>query len=182
METKHLIWIGAGGAIFPFFDFDDFDLVTLVEARSSAVERLRERFKNNERVNLEEVVISDVSEENIFFNIKPEIFSQVGDISNVRELFPNVAIKERSEITTTSLVSLLERVCSNSDRLTIVFDLPSANEKVIECALAQAANYSIESFYVLNASEGLKSGISDGFKLVGRFEGDMCGNLSLIHI
>ena len=69
METKHLIWIGAGGAILPFFDFDDFDLVTLVEARSGAVERLRERFKNNDRVKLEEIVISDVSEETIFFNI-----------------------------------------------------------------------------------------------------------------
>lgn len=176
METKHLIWIGAGGAILPFFDFDDFDLVTLVEARSSAVERLRERFKNNDRVNIEEVVISDVSEENIFFNLKPEAFSQVGDISNVRELFPNVAIKERSEITTTSLVSLLERICFDSDRLTIVFDLPNANEKLIECALAQRTNYSIESFYVLNASEGLSSGVDGGFKLVGRFEGDMCGN------
>lgn len=176
METKHLIWIGAGGAILPFFDFDDFNLVTLVEARSSAAECLRERFKNNVRVNLEEVVISDVSEENIFFNLKPEGFSQVGDISSVRELFPNVAIKDRSEITTTSLMSFLEGVCSDSDRLTIVFDLPNANEKLVERAIAQRANYYIESFYVLNASEGLIGSIDDGFKLIGRLEGDICGN------
>lgn len=175
METKHLIWIGAGGAILPFFDFDDFDLVTLVEARSGAVERLRERFKNNDRVKLEEIVISDVSEETIFFNIKPETFSQVGDISNVRELFPNIAIKEKSEITTTSLVSLFEQVCSDNDRLTIVFDLPSENEKLVKIAVEQSANYTIEGFYVLNASESLISG-NDDFKLVGRLQGDVCGN------
>lgn len=176
METKHLIWIGAGGATLPFFDFNDFDLITLVEARSSAVERLREKFKDDDRVNLEEVVVSDVSEENTFFNLRPEAFSQVGDISKVRELFPNVAITERSEITTTPLVSLFERVCSDNDRLTIVFDLPNANEKLVERVVDHRANYIIESFYVLNASKGLRSDVNDGFKLVGRFEGDICGN------
>lgn len=176
MDTKHLIWIGAGGATLPFFEFSDFDLVTLVEARASALELLRQKFKEHGHVNFEHLVISECSGVETFYSLRPEVFSQTGDISSVQGLFPNIAVTNKTDSATTSLESLLEKVCTDNEMLTLVLDVPSKNENLVEQVVAQSAKYIIEGLYVLSEKEELLTGAANGFKLVGRLEGDICGN------
>lgn len=176
MDTKHLIWIGAGGATLPFFEFSDFDLVTLVEARASALELLRQKFKEHGHVNFEHLVISECSGVETFYSMRPEVFSQTGDISSVQGLFPNIAVTNKTDSATTSLQSLLEKVCTDNEMLTLVLDVPSKNENLVEQVVALSAKYIIEGLYVLSEKEELLTGAANGFKLVGRLEGDICGN------
>jgi len=176
MEVKHLIWVGVGQAAFPFFEFSDFDKVTLVDARACALERLKVKLKKNLNIEYKQSVVAGIAGEEKFFSVKPEQLSQLGDITKSKELFPNLTVVEEINVTTTTIANLLSETSAESEALTIVLDFPHIDKSLIKQVLSQNSTFNITSVYVLNGNKELLKDSESNFTFVGRVKGDIDGD------
>ncbi len=176
METRHLIWTGVGEATFPFFEFSDFDKVTLVDARACALESLKLKLNKNENIEYIQSVVAVTEGEEKFFSVKPELQSQLGDITKLKELYPNLTVVEETKVFTTTLANLLSETSAESEKLTIVLDLPYLDESLIKQVLRHNSPLNITSVYVLDGNKELLENAKYGFTFVGRIKGGFDGD------
>ena len=176
MKARHLIWVGVGEATFPFFEFSDFDKVTLVDARACALENLKLKLKKNENIEYIQNVVAVTEGDEKFFSVKPERLSQLGDITKLKELYPNLTVVEETKVSTTTLVNLLSETSAESETLTIVLDLPYLEESLIKQVLIHNSSLSITSVYVLDRNKELLKDSKYGFTFVGLVKGDFEGD------
>ena len=174
MKASHLIWIGAGNAALPFFEFDDFEKISLVDARHVALDRLRIKFKDYQNIDFVNALISDRGEKETFYNVKPEWLSQVGDIDSVKDLYPNLSTVSKIEMDVTSLSELFKVIDVGQQEVTMVFDLPNLNQNLFRQLVSSCKQFNIRSLYVLNG-DNVFDELSKVFTLVGRIKGDIIG-------
>lgn len=175
MEFKHLIWVGAGNAVIPAFDFQEFDRVTLVDARQSVLDRLQVRLKSFGHVNYVRAVIAGHSGEGVFYGIKPERLSRFGNVDALSALYPNLTIESKFEIEVKSLLELLKIVCDDGQVISLLIDLPNINELSIFQNLNSIMHYDIRSLYVYYDDDNFERSIKD-FELVGKTKGGIDNN------
>jgi hypothetical protein len=174
MKASHLIWIGAGNAALPFFEFDDFEKISLVDARQIALDRLQIKFKDYQNIDFVNALISDGGENETFYNVKPEWLSQVGDIDSVKDLYPNLSIVSKIEMDVTSLSELFRIIDVGQHEVTMVFDLPNLNHYLVRQLVSRSKQFNIKSLYVLDGDNVFEE-LSTVFTPVGRIKGDISG-------
>ena len=89
--NKQLVWLGAGYAEQPVFNFSDFDNVLLVEARKECCDVLSDTYTSQNISVLNVAVGNQVAKEpTSFINYSLEEYSAYSEVTGLRRLFPGI--------------------------------------------------------------------------------------------
>lgn len=105
---KKFVWIGAGLATNPKFNFDNFDVIVLIDARKGACDELIEHFKDNEKVTTKQVCISEKNGESKFFHCNVEELSAIAKPAQLKSLYPGLKVNSY-DVDTVSISDFLKQ-------------------------------------------------------------------------
>ncbi|WP_218310936.1 hypothetical protein [Alteromonas antoniana] len=130
MNSKQLIWIGAGTATAPEFNFDNYASVTLIEAREAACRELSALFQHSENVTVKHCCVSVTGKESKFFTCNVEEFSALARPAELKTLYPGLKVEDSSELETVPIDELIEQETKYAD-LELFIDIPATAGELV---------------------------------------------------
>lgn len=151
-NSKRLIWIGAGTATTPEFDFDNYVSVTLIEAREDACRELSALFRNSENVTVKHCCVSGTGEERKFFTCNVKEFSALALPADLKSLYPGLKVEAPLKIETISIDEIIEQEAEDLD-LELFIDIPATAAEIIRKLYEGGIVERISKLYVTAGNE-----------------------------
>nr|WP_136251682.1 hypothetical protein [Ningiella ruwaisensis] len=121
--TKKLLWLGAGEATTPAFNFEEYDHLYLVDIDFN--KKTLERFSECDNIDFfKTAVYKDHDNPCSFYKLNNEEFSSLRKPSGLKSVYPNICIEEVIEIHVTGIIKLLSECGLSGNQNTLVIDLP----------------------------------------------------------
>lgn len=101
MNIETLVWLGCGESVSQAAL--SAKQVILVEARKSAVDKLKQRFGPNNNVQLKQACIAAAATVSDFFHYSVPEFSALSQLSGLKQLFPGIRLERIEQVSTTAV-------------------------------------------------------------------------------
>ncbi|MBR9897453.1 MAG: FkbM family methyltransferase [Gammaproteobacteria bacterium] len=159
-QNKRLLWLGAGHAVEPVYDFDEYENVILIEAREDACTVLREKLKSK-RVNILNRLIY-VGKRPSFLNV-----FNISDYSSTREptvlkkWFPSLSLVAKQPVDSLSVEELMRSIDADfsTTKNELVIDTPDIAYEFIEELDKLNAIKNFGTLTIVHPVEGIYEGM-----------------------
>ncbi|GAA6184263.1 hypothetical protein NBRC116595_15110 [Aliiglaciecola sp. NS0011-25] len=131
IESKVLVWLGAGDVKTPNMSFGNYDVVVLVEARQAQAIELQERFANQQNVKVVHATISSLTEKSDFFHYTLEEYSALSSVSGLKQFYPGLRLIEKSQVRTKLVDEILNDLICQPAEFTLVLDIIDINHLIL---------------------------------------------------
>ncbi|EAR07911.1 hypothetical protein MED297_15315 [Reinekea sp. MED297] len=120
-----MVWVGAGKASTPK-NVEQFDRAFLIEGRLSQAEHLRDRFKDNPKVQVLAKVVNAQASEQSFYQLNIAEYSALHEPGELYELYPGIKVESAESQQSTSIDDLLSDIheAIGESQSTLLLDTP----------------------------------------------------------
>jgi FkbM family methyltransferase len=177
---RKLVWLGAGNALSPYYDFELYEEVTLVEAREDACHTLQKAFKEPQVTIINTII--HVEKENSDFNVYsvPE-FSSISQLANLKQWFPSIELIKKTNLRSTTILELINDLSLEDNRTIneLVVDTPDIAFDLILKLSHVGLIYKFNSITILYPVESIYENMQNAdslCSLLERYDFDLCNN------
>jgi chromosome segregation ATPase len=135
VQSRLLLWLGAGQANLSLVELNSFDSIVLVEARKEECVALEKQFKSTPNVQIVHALIDLTTRELNFNRRSLAEFSSIADATGILELFPSLTTIKVDLVTSLAIGELIESVTAGASDITLVIDLPDLNADLLSAIL-----------------------------------------------
>ncbi len=133
--NNRLIWLGAGLAKHPKFDFLAYSNVRLYEAQSSLCKQLEFELAEYDHVKIINKCITNVSvTEKTKFNLySPNILSSLLPATGIEGIFPGLKLKSLIDVEFLTLTDLFAEIFQdNQGKIDLIIDMPCLSGQIVD--------------------------------------------------
>jgi len=128
--SRHLLWIGAGAAQTPDFDYTKYTKVILVDPLLQS--ESSEQLNNNEKfVSVVKGVTTESVGNQSFKRFNNEEFSSFLEPTGLKQFYPNLVLEEILDVETTSISQLIKEHQVTGYENTLFLDIPCLAEEIL---------------------------------------------------
>ena len=128
--SRHLLWIGAGAAQTPDFDYTKYTKVILVDPLLQS--ESSEQLNNNEKfVSVVKGVTTESVGNQSFKLFNNEEFSSFLEPVGLKQIYPNLVQEEILDVETTSISQLIKEHQVTGYENTLFLDVPCLAEEIL---------------------------------------------------
>jgi uncharacterized coiled-coil DUF342 family protein len=127
---KTLLWLGAGEAQTPHFDFSEYDQIILVDPLFDQ-NALTQRGDKKVSV-LAKAVATNSQKASSFYLLNNEELSSFCSPTGLKDIYPNVYVEETNRVSTITLEEIVGQFSIAGSDNTLVIDLPCLSSAIID--------------------------------------------------
>ncbi|WP_334065373.1 hypothetical protein [Alteromonas genovensis] len=127
---KTLLWLGAGEAQTPHFDFSEYDQIILVDP---LLDQNAFTQSENKKVSvLAKAVTTNSQKASSFYLLNNEELSSFCSPTGLKDIYPNVYVEETNQVPTITLEEIVGQFSIAGSDNTLVIDLPCLSSAIVD--------------------------------------------------